>query len=448
MGVLDIIYPKLFDAADQIFPEFQFQAHESGWVAAAKRDLDGSETKQGGKVYIYRDRPFRLWSHRLGEGLSFWGYLAERDGLHPQDSKAVLQQLAGLAGVELADRYPSAGAISSGVRSRGQRPVEAQQPILQAALQWMHEALYSAEAAAVRRYLTQQRGYSSEDIEQMQLGFLPSRDALEAHLLKVGYTAERVQACLGSFGYYMGKSHKLMIPVRGRRQQVIGFCSRTIIPTLEPKYVNTKGLDKTAALFGYGFGCEQLVLVEGVLDAAIAQAQGLTQVIPLLGSSLSLEQLKQLQGEGVYGITLCLDGDRAGAKARKRIIERILTQMPQMRLRIATLPKGSDPDEMICTAGIDAFQTLIDLAEGIGAYCGRRLAEQMRSKPFTVDVRDRLLERCAKIERGLIYPPDRYDFQQQMQTALDKRIPPAVYEQTLLHLQDRLATPRDLGQVA
>ncbi len=409
MGVLDEIYPKLFDAADRVFPEFQFQAHASGWIAMAKRDLDGSETKQGGKVYIYRDRPHRLWSHRLGEGISFWGYLAERDGYNPQDSQAVVPHLARLAGLELAPFSPSASGKILG-HPGNQR---SQQPILQSASRWMQQALQSPEAEAVRSYLTQQRGYGSDDIERMQLGFLPSQQALEAHLLADGYTTDRVQACLTRFSQPIGRTHKLIIPVHSRRRQIIGFCCRTIIPTLEPKYLNTKGLDKTAALFGYAFGCEQLVIVEGVLDAAIAQARGMTQVIALHGSSLSLAQLKQLQGEGIYGITLCLDGDRAGAQARKRIIERVLTQIPQMRLRIATLPKGQDPDDIIRTAGIEAFQKRIDRAEGIGAYCGRRLAEQMRSKPLTAEVRDRFLERCAKIERGLIYPPDRYDFQRQ-----------------------------------
>ncbi len=444
MGVLDDIYPKLFDAADRVFPEFQFQSHASGWIATAKRDLDGSETKQGGKVYIYRDRPYRLWSHRLGEGLSFWGYLAKRDGFHPQDSQAVVQHLAQLAGLELPSFAPS----NPSQHYDDPGSPRSQRPILQTASRWMQQALHSPEANAVRSYLIQQRGYRWEDIEKMQLGFLSSQQALKAQLLSDGYTTDRVQACLNCFSRQIGSSHQLIIPVRSRRQQIIGFCSRTIIPTLKPKYLNTKGLDKTAALFGYAFGSKHLVIVEGVLDAAIAQAKGMLQVIPLQGSSLNLSQLQQLQSEGIDGITLCLDSDRAGAKARKRIIERILTQVPQMRLRIATLPQSCDPDDIIRTAGIEAFQQRIDQAEGIGAYCGRRLAEQLQSKQFTADVRDRFLERCAKIERGLIYPPDRYDFQQRIQTALEQQIPPPVYEQTLLHLQDKLGSPHELDQVA
>ena len=443
MGALDEIYPKLFETADRVFPEFQFQAHASGWIAAAKRDLDGSETKQGGKVYIYRDRPYRLWSHRMGEGLSFWGYLAQRDGFNPQDSRAVLQHLAELAGISLK----SSQAFGWSATERSLQNLH-QQPILTAAALWMEQALTRSEATSVRTYLREQRGYSTQEIVKMQLGFLPSQLALEQHLLGEGYGGDRVTHCLKMFGHALGRSHQLMISVRSRRGQVIGFCGRTVIPTLEPKYLNTKGLDKTAALFDYPFGCEHLVLVEGVLDAAIAQAKGMQNVVPLHGSSLSLAQLKQLQGEGIGGITLCLDSDRAGAQARKRIIERVLTQIPQMRLRIAILPQGCDPDDIIRTAGIEAFQKRIERAEGVGAYCGRRLAEQIRSRQFTAGVRDRLLQRCAKIERGLIYPPDRYDFQQRLQTVLETRMPPAVYEQTLLHLQEQPSTNADFYQVA
>lgn len=426
MGLLDEIYPKLFAKADLVFPEFQFIAQGGGWVAAAKRDLDGSETQQGGKVYIYRDRPYRLWSHRLGEGMTFWGYLAKRDGFNPQDKQALLHHLAQLAGLSLP-----AGASPGGI---GQAQAS-QTPILQAALDWMHQALATPAAAAVQTYLRQQRGYSRADIEQMQLGFLPSQGALEQHLASLGYARDRRQACLRRFHPFMGRSHRLMIPIRSRRQQLIGFCSRTIIPTLEPKYLNSKGLDKTAALFDYPFGSSHLVLVEGVLDAAIAKARGMAQVVPLLGSSLSLEQLRQLQAEGIQAITLCLDGDRAGAKARKTILERCLTQAPQLRLRIAMLPGGHDPDALIRSAGLGALQSCIDQAEGVGAYCGRRLAEQISRDALTAAARDRLLLRCAKIEHHLSYPPDRYDFQQHLHSALAQRLPAEVYAQTLLHLQ-------------
>lgn len=444
MGALDEIYPKLFEAADRIFPEFQFRACAQGWIAAARRDLDGSETQQGGKVYLYRDRPHRLWSHRLGEGRSLWAYLAERDGFHPQDSRAVLQHLAQLAGMSLQSGSP--GQQGNPGESWPRR--SHQQPILAAAARWMAQALASPEAAAVRRYL-QQRGYSAPDMAQMALGYLPSQRALEQELLALGYGGDRVQACLSRFGNALGRSHRLMIPVRSRRGQIIGFCARTIIPTLEPKYLNTKGLDKTAALFDYPFGSRHLVLVEGLLDAAICKARGLAQVVALLGSSLSIAQLQQLQAEGIGTITLCLDGDRAGAKARKTIIERCLTQAPQLRLRIALLPEGCDPDGLICTAGIEAFQRRIDQAEGVGAYCGRRLAEQIRTEPFTAARRDRLLERCAKIERCLGYPPDRYDFQQRVQSALlAQRLPPEVYEQTLLHLQQPARNIPDLPNIA
>ncbi len=61
---------------------------------------------------------------------------------------------------------------------------------------------------------------------------------------------------------------------------------------------------------------------------------------------------------------LCFDGDSAGQKAAERSADMVLPLLkPGQTVRIATLPDGLDPDDLIRQQGRDAFADLIETAQ-------------------------------------------------------------------------------------
>jgi len=83
------------------------------------------------------------------------------------------------------------------------------------------------------------------------------------------------------------------------------------------------------------------VLVEGVFD--YYALEGHLPVLATFGTSLSESQLVRLLMAGVEDVTLLWDGDAAGRDAAERTAKRI---QPQVRVRIAELPEGKDPDQL------------------------------------------------------------------------------------------------------
>ena len=77
--------------------------------------------------------------------------------------------------------------------------------------------------------------------------------------------------------------------------------------------------------------------------------------LPLMGSSVSEEQLALLRERGTSRLTVLWDGDDAGRKARERALPALADAF---FVRTPLLPEGEKPD----TLGERALRGLVDLA--------------------------------------------------------------------------------------
>jgi len=374
-----------------------------------------------------------------GEGGDVFTFIMKRENLSFGEA---LRLLARRAGVELEPLTPEQA------RAAAQR--ERLREVMSAAATYYHNQLLHSPAGEEARAYLRRRELTVETVERFQLGYAPDKwEALKGHLLGRGYAlADLVAAGLvveredGS-GSYDRFRHRLMIPIRDSRSQVIAFGGRVLREEDVPKYLNspqTPIFDKSATLFGLDLAREtirrrdQAVIVEGYMDVLQAHQHGFTNVVASMGTSLTEDQLRSLT-RLTTNLVLALDADAAGARATLRGLEMarealdremvpVITPQGlvryegrlQVALHITILPQGQDPDDVIRTDParwsqlVDAalpvldyyFQALtadLDLGSPKGkAEAVRRLAPILNEIGDPVE-REHYLQRLARMVR-------------------------------------------------
>ena len=221
------------------------------------------------------------------------------------------------------------------------------------------------------------RGITQEIIERFTIGYaLDNFTALLASLGKRGCTPELlVQAGLvaegGRSGFYDKFRNRVMIPIKDPRGRIVGFGGR-VLDNSTPKYLNTsetQWFNKRRLLFGLDIAARtirqtrQAIVVEGYMDAISLHAAGIDNVVASMGTAFAEEQarlLKRMAEEVVF----CYDSDSAGRNASVRAVS--IAHNAGLKVRIAGVPDGKDPDEFVRHHGKEAFLAVVAAAqEGI-----------------------------------------------------------------------------------
>jgi DNA primase len=136
-------------------------------------------------------------------------------------------------------------------------------------------------------------------------------------------------------------------------------------------------------------GLKDLVLVEGLIDAALLQAKGEAGVIACMGSQFSALQLETLDHYGVRSVTICLDPDGAGEKGTLACIKGLYGK--GINTFVApVLPESKDPDEYVLAYGLEAWRKHIGLAEHALRYKAHAIVKAHMGEAWT----DRSLAAC------------------------------------------------------
>ncbi len=142
-------------------------------------------------------------------------------------------------------------------------------------------------------------------------------------------------------------------------------------PNARAKYLNspeTPLFDKGRSLYNHGPAREaagkaqSLIVAEGYMDViALAQA-GFNHSVAPFGTAITENQL-QLMWRMCPEPIIALDGDSAGLRAARRLIDLALPLLEVGKsLRFSILPEGQDPDDLIKASGPAAMQDLLDTA--------------------------------------------------------------------------------------
>lgn len=273
-----------------------------------------------------------------------------------------LKQLAQQAGVTLPSR---------------ERRTEVQSAfdINEAAKEYFKLRLASAQGAEARAYLDR-RGLDKLTIEKFELGLSPKDgESLKNHLVNQGFSVEQLsQAGVvsgGDSGRYRDLfRNRLIFPIRNGQGDLGGFGGRALDDS-NPKYLNsprTPVFDKGRILYGLYLAKDAIrqqgiVVVEGYMDAIMAHQHGYGNVVASMGTALTENQvteIRRLTGQ----ITMALDADAAGQQATLRSLESswkvfqthtagkvqsttLFQRQDATNLKVAVLPDGLDPDEVI-----------------------------------------------------------------------------------------------------
>lgn len=244
---------------------------------------------------------------------------------------------------------------------------EALRRVNQETAKFYQQTLVSSQGLHAMEYLSKREVNEQARLE-FQLGFSPKgRDGLKTHLLGLGFDLEhgigagvlhRDEA--GSVrDFFWGR---LMYPIHDREGRVIGFGGRSLDGS-NPKYINTAAttiFDKRATVYGLHMAASSIrdddtvIIVEGYMDVIAARQHGYANVVASMGTALTEQQVSRLKSQATRFI-LALDPDVAGQEATLRSLESAwheldrtpLGRRESVDLRVAALPPGRDPDELI-----------------------------------------------------------------------------------------------------
>ena len=298
-----------------------------------------------------------------GDAISF---LREMDGLEFMEAVERLAEMAGLAVPRAIPQDPAAS-----------RQRKAALDILEETTLFFEAALRRDDGRDATRYL-KQRGLDSAIVKTYRIGYSP-RMGLRATLKDKGFSDEDMLAAGvirksdrdGSFYDYF--RDRVMFPIENRQGKVIAFGARAL-GDAQPKYLNSgegTTFSKKAVLYGWVQAREglrrnlPLVVAEGYMDVIAIHRSGAAAAVAPLGTALTPEQIAllwRLHDEPV----LCFDGDAAGQRAQTRALERILPLLePGRSARLAVLPEGKDPDDLIGASGPEGFRKVIGTARSL-----------------------------------------------------------------------------------
>ncbi len=241
----------------------------------------------------------------------------------------------------------------------------------------------SAEARKAREYLAG-REFGEEVLREFGVGYAPSAwDQVLTRGQRAGYSVAELQAAGlvqkgQKGGHYDRFRARIVFPVRDARGRVQGFGARALRPETKPKYLNSPEGElykKSATLYGIDRArgpiakAQRAVVVEGYTDVLAAHQAEIREAVAVMGTAITPEQLQQLS-RYTEEVVLALDADRAGRAAMLRA-QRVAGSK-KLRLRVASMPAGEDPADM--------------LAGGDGERVRRLIAEAVELPEFHVRV--------------------------------------------------------------
>ena len=272
--------------------------------------------------------------------------------------------------------------------------------VMAVAVTFYQNALKQPQGQIALDYLLRQRQLNLETIESFGLGYAPGgwenlyRYLVESKHYPVALVekAGLIKSRQAASGYYDLFRERLMIPIKDLKGRAIAFGSRSL-GSQEPKYLNspdTDLFDKSKVLFALDRAKksisqkDQAIVVEGYFDVIALHSAGIENVVAVLGTSFSLDQLNQLlRFSNSKEILFNFDTDQAGISAIQRALKEIepliYSEKIQVKAKVLQLPHGKDPDEFL-RSDPDAVNEYLKIVQDAPSWLDWQITQLIQGK--------------------------------------------------------------------
>jgi DNA primase len=361
-----------------------------------------------------------------GVGGDIFSFVQEMEGL---DFKGALKQLAERAGVTLT--YERADTDKD--------EKDQLYKVLEEATLFFQKQL--VPNAGPHAYL-ESRGVTQETMERFRIGYAPDAWRTLATFLKGKGYSEKVLLDAGLVkkseqGVYDAFRSRIMFPLSDASGRVVGFSGRIFTtegkaPDDIAKYLNTGEtalFKKSKLLYGFDKAKQVIrkhdfsILVEGQMDLIMVHQAGWGNAVAVSGTALTEEHVTLLKRMS-ENVLLALDADAAGVKAAQR--SAMLALSLGMEVKVARVPSGKDPAELILREGKDAWSSVVRDSVHVITFLLTVLKETYADeRAYKKQVEELVLPFVRVIQS----PIDRDHFIQQVARAIDTA--PEVIKETL-----------------
>lgn len=224
-----------------------------------------------------------------------------------------------------------------------------------------------------KKYLTE-RGLTDSTVQQFRVGWAgDSWSEASDHFKSKKFTDnEIIDAGLAKKNERGGLSDKfrnrIMFPIADPAGRIVGFSGRIFGPKASPeapKYLNspeTPLFHKSRILYGFDKAKQSIrkhnfaILVEGQMDLLASHEAGWGNTVAVSGTAFTPEHVTLIK-RMTENLVIALDADQAGIKAAGKAA-RVALQ-GGMNVKVAQLPTGSDPADLILKEGVEAWRAAI-----------------------------------------------------------------------------------------
>lgn len=228
--------------------------------------------------------------------------------------------------------------------------------------------LNSEEGIKAKEYLSK-RGITENIIKEFKIGLsLPKTTYLYDVLIKkydLNLLDDLGLITKDGINGYDKFINRIMFPITNLDGKTVGYTGRIFNGEDSAKYINSKETiiyKKGNIIFNYYNAKNYIreekcaILVEGNMDAIRMYSSGVRNVLALMGTAITKEQVEILKKLRVP-IILMLDNDNAGLLATLNIGEYL--EKNNIITKVVRLSGAKDPDEYIINKGIEAFRETI-----------------------------------------------------------------------------------------
>ena len=247
-------------------------------------------------------------------------------------------------------------------------------PILDATTLWFEKQLYSNHIAI--EYIKSRKIFGST-VKRFRLGYAPAY-GLSKYLLSLGFNVDDIR----STGLLNSQNqdyfyNRIIFPICNFSGNVIGFGGRSIVDIQTPKYLNSKGnvfFQKRENLYASHLAVREakkqgkIIVVEGYMDVLMLHQIGISNVVGLLGTSMTSEHLVYLW-KITSEVIVWMDGDVAGKIATIKSASLALSLIkPGCIIKFVDVFTGKDPYDICVNGGINGVITLLDNAKLLSEF--------------------------------------------------------------------------------